>query len=53
VIIYLPTLIGIIGLVIFVLASNPKASEIGRLMLGAGLLVTLLEVAQHVLRIAA
>lgn len=41
-IILLPLLIAIIGVLAYALASNPKLSEIGRIMFACGLLVFLL-----------
>jgi hypothetical protein len=41
-IIYLPLLISIIGLLMYVLASNPKIVEIGRIMFWTGLLAFLM-----------
>jgi Na+/phosphate symporter len=38
----IPLAFALAGLVVYVLASNPKAAEIGRIMLWVGLLVTLL-----------
>ncbi len=38
----IPLLVAVVGLLMYVLASNPKVSEIGRLMFFAGLFVTLL-----------
>ncbi len=37
----LPLLVAIVGLLLYVLASNSKVAEIGRAMLWTGLLVTL------------
>lgn len=45
--IYLPELICVIGLVVYALATNPKASECGRLMFWTGLLATLLNGIHH------
>jgi len=41
-IILLPLLVAIIGVLMYVLCSNPKLSEIGRIMFFAGLLAFLL-----------
>ena len=41
-IIYLPLLISIIGLLMYVLAGNPKIVEIGRIMFWTGLLAFLM-----------
>jgi len=40
-------LVCLLGLVVYALASNPKASELGRLMFACGLLVTLFLVGGH------
>jgi len=50
-IILIPLLACIVGVLVYALASNPKVQEMGRLAFGAGLLVTLWEVAGHVLRL--
>jgi hypothetical protein len=42
--IYVSLLVALVGLVVYALASNPKAAEIGRLMFACGLLVFLLTV---------
>lgn len=47
----LPALVALVGLVIYVLASNPKAAEIGRIMFGAGLLVVCLVLAGRMVRL--
>jgi hypothetical protein len=47
----LPALVALVGLVVYVLATNAKAAEIGRLMFGAGLLVTLFVVARTTVRL--
>jgi hypothetical protein len=41
-IVVLPLLIAVIGLLMYVLASNPKVVEIGRIMFWTGLLAFLL-----------
>jgi Na+/phosphate symporter len=43
--IYLAPLIALAGVLIYALAANPKAVEIGRIMFACGLLVALLEFA--------
>ena len=48
-----PLVVCIVGLLMYVLASNPKVSELGRIMFAVGLLVVLLglgaaKVALHV-----
>lgn len=45
--IYLPQVICLIGLVLYAMASNPKASECGRIMFAFGLLVSLLNGFHH------
>lgn len=40
-IVYLPLMVAIVGLIVYVLSSNGKAAEIGRIMFWCGLLVTL------------
>lgn len=42
----IPILVCLIGLVMWLLMSNPKAQEIGRLMFFAGLLVVLMHAPQ-------
>lgn len=51
--ILVPALVGIIGLLVYALASpnNPKASEIGRILFFAGTLVVLLVVAREVVKL--
>ena len=39
---YLPLLVCLIGLLMYVLASNPKINEVGRMMFWCGLLAFLL-----------
>lgn len=43
ILLYLPLIIALIGLVLYALASNAKAAEIGRLMFAIGLLGYLLK----------
>lgn len=45
----IPLLAAVLGLLVYALSANPKASEAGRLLYFAGALVTLL-VAAHGLR---
>ncbi len=47
----LPLLVALVGLVVYALASNGKAQEIGRLMFACGLLATLLVVARTTVRL--
>ena len=47
-IIYLSLLIAIVGLLVYVLSAQPKIMEVGRIMLGTGLLAFLLCVCNHV-----
>lgn len=48
----IPLLVSLIGAALYVLASNAKVVEIGRLMFACGLLVALFGVAAHVVRLA-
>lgn len=41
-IIFLPLLVALIGLLMYILAGNPKIQELGRLMFFAGVLAFLL-----------
>ena len=50
-IILLPLLVCLVGLVVYALASNPKAAELGRLMFFAGLLFTLAAVGGPMVRL--
>lgn len=52
-IIIVPLLIALAGVLLFALASNPKLSEIGRIMFGAGLVVTLLVLGEHSIKVLA
>lgn len=47
----IPALVALVGLVVYVLASNGKAQEVGRAMLWCGLAVTLLVVARTTVRL--
>ncbi len=49
--ILLPLLVCIIGMLVYALSANAKVGELGRLAYFAGLLVTLFEVAAHVVRL--
>ncbi len=51
VIILLPLLVAIVGMLVYALAGSAKLVELGRLAYFAGLLVTLVEVATHVVRL--
>ena len=46
-----PLIAVVVGILVYVLASNTKLSELGRLTYFAGLLVTLLVTARHVVRL--
>lgn len=46
--IILPALVAVVGVLVYALASNAKVAEIGRLAYACGLLVTLFELATHV-----
>jgi len=48
--ILLPLLVAIVGMLVYALAAGPKPAEIGRLAYACGLLVTLFELASHVIR---
>jgi hypothetical protein len=48
VIIWLPALVLVAGVLMYALATNPKVSEMGRLMFACGLLVLLFESATRV-----
>lgn len=48
---YVPLLVAVVGVLVYVLASNGKAQEIGRAMLWSGILVTLFVEAGHVVHI--
>lgn len=46
-----PLVVAIIGLLMYVLASNTKVAEIGRAMFWCGLFVTLFAAASHTVRL--
>lgn len=46
----IPLVVAIIGLLAYVLASNPKISEVGRILFLVGALVTVAVLAGHTLR---
>ena len=46
-VIYLPLLVAIVGLLIYVLSNHPKIPEVGRIMFWTGLLAFLLTFAGH------
>jgi Na+/phosphate symporter len=46
-----PVLILIIGLLMWVLSSNPKVSEAGKIIFFCGMLITTWVLAKHVVRI--
>lgn len=48
--IVLPLLVAVIGLLMYVLASNPKVVEVGRIMFWTGLLAFLLGGAGHLIQ---
>lgn len=50
-IVLLPLLAAIVGLLAYALASNAKIAEIGRLLFFAGVLVTLLVLAERVVKV--
>lgn len=43
IVLYLPLIIALVGLVLYALASNAKAAEIGRIMFFCGLFVYLMK----------
>ena len=47
----IPLLVAIIGLLLYILASNAKVSEIGRLMFACGLLALMFASARESIRI--
>ena len=49
--ILLPLLVCSVGVLVYALSSNGKVAEMGRMAYGCGLLVTLFELAGHVLRL--
>ena len=51
VIAYVPLLVAVIGLLIFVLAANGKLQKVGEHMLWTGLLVTLFSAAQRLVHL--
>lgn len=46
-----PLIAMLVGLLVYVLATNQKAVELGRLTFFAGLLITLLVAARHVVKL--
>lgn len=51
IIVWLPVLFALVGLVMYVLAHNPKAQEIGRIMFFAGVLAMMFIIAHKVVRL--
>lgn len=49
--IYLSLLVSIIGVLMWALSGNPKVTEIGKIMFGAGMLAFLLQLPGHTLGI--
>lgn len=47
----LPAAVAIVGLLVYVLSSNPKASELGRILLFCGVLVLLFVLARDVVKL--
>jgi hypothetical protein len=47
----IPLLAAVIGLLIYVLATNAKVVEVGRALMWCGCLVTLFVVASHVVKV--
>jgi len=50
VIVLIPVLAAVLGILVYVLAVNPKAAELGRMLAFAGMLAGLL-LSQHVVRL--
>lgn len=48
---YFPLIVALIGLLMYMLTTNSKVTEVGRLMFGSGLLVTLFAVASKIIRL--
>ena len=48
---YVPLLVAIVGLLMFVLAANPKVARIGEILMFCGAFVTLLALAHDTARI--
>jgi hypothetical protein len=46
-----PVLAAVVGILVYVLASNAKVAEIGRALMWCGILVTLAVVANHTVRL--
>lgn len=51
VIAYFPLIIALIGLLMYMLTTNAKVTEVGRLMFASGLLVTLFTMASKVIKL--
>lgn len=49
--ILVPLLCAVVGALVYALSANAKVAELARLLYGAGVLVTLYVVAQHVIRV--
>ncbi len=47
----LPAVLVIVGLLVYMLAGNPKATELGRITFACGLLVLAYVLAGHVVRL--
>jgi len=46
-----PLLVAVIGLLVYVLASNAKVIEVGKALMWCGILVTLFALASHVIKV--
>lgn len=46
-----PLIAAIVGILVYVLASNAKAVELGRVLMWCGILVSLMVAASHVVRL--
>jgi hypothetical protein len=44
----LPVIVMLVGMVVYALASNPKAAELGRILFAVGALVSLVLAVRHV-----
>ncbi len=48
---WLALVVALLGLVLYMVATNAKAAELGRIMFFAGLLVTLFGLARHLVHV--
>lgn len=47
----IPALVALVGLLLYLMAGNPKAQEIGRILLFCGVLATLFGLSQSTVRL--